>query len=105
MGEHRDEPGVSRRAFIFGGAAFVAALADLPRALTDRGWFTPAHADDLDLTRDTLNGLVAFVVPGPDAYSRAQGEWTREPGGIAPARHLCSSRSPTTSCRPFRSPR
>ena len=33
-----------------------------------------------DLVVDTFNGLVAFVVPGPDAYSVAQGESTTEPG-------------------------
>jgi hypothetical protein len=36
-----------------------------------------------ELVRETLDGLVAFVVPGPDAYSVAQGESTAEPGGIA----------------------
>jgi hypothetical protein len=29
-----------------------------------------------------MNGLVAFVVPGRDRYSRAQGTKTRTPGGI-----------------------
>lgn len=32
--------------------------------------------------RDTLNGLLAFVVPGPDTYSVAQGVSTPEPGGV-----------------------
>jgi hypothetical protein len=35
------------------------------------------------LVHDTLNGLSAFVVPGPDAYSVAQGVSTAEPGAIA----------------------
>lgn len=35
-----------------------------------------------ELSRDTLNGLTAFVVPGPDAYSRAQGTPRTEPGGL-----------------------
>lgn len=35
------------------------------------------------LARDTLNGFVAFSVPGPDAYSTAQGTPRGEPGGIA----------------------
>jgi len=35
------------------------------------------------LSTDTLNGLVAFVVPGPDAYSVAQGVSDSAPGGIA----------------------
>lgn len=35
-----------------------------------------------DSIRDTLNALVAFVVPGPDPYSLAQGVSTPEPGGL-----------------------
>lgn len=35
------------------------------------------------LAKDTMNGLVAFVVPGPDPYSIAQGVSDNEPGGIA----------------------
>lgn len=35
-----------------------------------------------DLSRDTFDGLSAFVVPGPDRYSRAQGTPRDEPGGI-----------------------
>jgi hypothetical protein len=34
------------------------------------------------LARDTLNGFIAFSVPGRDAYSRAQGTPRPEPGGI-----------------------
>ena len=34
------------------------------------------------LSTDTINGLVAFVVPGPDAYSVAQGVSDTAPGGI-----------------------
>lgn len=32
--------------------------------------------------RDALSGLIAFVVPGADAYSLAQGVSTSEPGGL-----------------------
>jgi hypothetical protein len=35
-----------------------------------------------DLTRDTFNGWTVFVVPGPDAYSVAQGVADRQPGAI-----------------------
>jgi hypothetical protein len=35
-----------------------------------------------DLSRDTLNGFVAFSLPGQDRYSRAQGTPRSEPGGI-----------------------
>src|SRR5262245_50234852 len=34
------------------------------------------------LSRDTLNGFVAFTVPGRDDYSSAQGTPRAEPGGI-----------------------
>lgn len=34
------------------------------------------------LARDTLNGFVAFSLPGQDAYSTAQGTPRSEPGGI-----------------------
>lgn len=36
----------------------------------------------LDMVRDTLSGLIAFVVPGPDPYSIAQGMSTTEAGGL-----------------------
>lgn len=35
-----------------------------------------------ELSRDTLNGLVVFVAPGPDDYSRAQGTPRTEPGAL-----------------------
>jgi hypothetical protein len=35
------------------------------------------------LAADTISGLIAFVVPGPDAYSVAQGLSDSVPGGIA----------------------
>ncbi|WP_026875666.1 hypothetical protein [Jiangella gansuensis] len=35
-----------------------------------------------ELSRDTLNGLVVMVCPGPDAYSAAQGTPRDEPGAI-----------------------
>jgi len=35
-----------------------------------------------DLLHDTFNGLLAFIVPGPDNYSVAQGVSTVEPGGV-----------------------
>jgi hypothetical protein len=36
-----------------------------------------------ELSRDTLSGLAAFVVPGPDPYSVAQGVSTAEDGALA----------------------
>lgn len=35
------------------------------------------------LARDTLSGHAAFILPGPDAYSLAQGASDPEPGGVA----------------------
>ena len=35
-----------------------------------------------DLVWDTLNGLTAFIIPGPDVYSIAQGISAPEPGGV-----------------------
>src|SRR5439155_6401154 len=44
---------------------------------------TTQPAATIDLVHDTLNGLSAFVEPGPDAYSAAQGVSTTETGAIA----------------------
>lgn len=35
-----------------------------------------------ELARDTINGFVVFVVPGPDQYSVAQGVSTSSPGAL-----------------------
>jgi hypothetical protein len=74
---------LSRRQFLGRGGALAAALVALPQALAERGWLDEAAAAEFDLTRDTLNGLVAFVTPGDDEYSVAQGDFTKGPGGIA----------------------
>jgi hypothetical protein len=42
-----------------------------------------ASASTDAVVRDALGGLVAYVVPGNDRYSLAQGVSTREPGGVA----------------------
>lgn len=65
-----------------GAVGFGAALVRLPAALRGRGWLDEAAAQDPDLTRDTINGLVAFVVPGSDEYSVAQGQSSTTPGAI-----------------------
>jgi hypothetical protein len=70
---------ISRRAFLAGAAVLAA---ELPGLLDSRGWLEAAYAQSSDVTRDTLNGLVAFVVPGRDEYSVAQGEKSDKPGGI-----------------------
>lgn len=78
------EHALSRRAFLAatGSVGLSAALAGLPDALARHGWLDEAIAVEPDLTRDTLNGLAAFVVPGNDEYSVAQGVSTPEPGAI-----------------------
>jgi hypothetical protein len=77
---------MSRRQFLarsgaVGGLGVAATI--LPGLLKARGWYQPAYAQNLDLVRDSLNGLVAFILPGDDPYSRAQGETADGPGGVA----------------------
>ncbi len=64
-------PPLSRREFLAkaGWVSFGAALLQLPGILRGRGWLDEAAAQSTDLTLDTMNGLIAFVVPGPDTYS------------------------------------
>jgi hypothetical protein len=76
---------VSRRRFLQHGGmlALATALAELPALLDARGLLETAAAQSPDLTHDTLSGLVAFALPGDDAYSVAQGESFAGPGGVA----------------------
>ncbi|MEA2443606.1 MAG: hypothetical protein QOJ12_898 [Thermoleophilales bacterium] len=75
---------VSRRTFLHraGALGLAAALAELPIVLGRRGLLEQALAQSTDLTTDTLNGLAAFVLPGDDPYSVAQGESHPGPGAI-----------------------
>jgi hypothetical protein len=78
--------GLSRRELlqrggVLGAAAFLGG--QLSTFVARHGWTEQALAQSPDLIRDTINGLVAFVVPGPDEYSRAQGQTSPTPGGIA----------------------
>ena len=67
-----------------GGALGVAAfVAQLPGVLSAKGWLEDAYAQSGDVVVETLSGLVAFILPGDDPYSEAQGTKTDEPGGIA----------------------
>ena len=77
--------GVSRRTFLQRAGLFGAALAtvDLVALLDAKGLLATAQAQSPDLTVDTLSGLVAFIVPGNDEYSVAQGEKAGGPGGIS----------------------
>lgn len=76
--------GLSRRTFVSRSAMLAAAalLGQVPGFVARQGLVEEALAQTPDMTHDTLNGFVAFVVPGPDAYSVAQGQSTPEPGGI-----------------------
>jgi hypothetical protein len=78
MGHDR---GLTRRLLLSrSAAAVVVALlspVDWPEVL-----LRDASAAGDDLVRDTVNGLVAFIVPGDDIYSRAQGVVVAGPGGV-----------------------
>lgn len=71
-----------RRLFARAGAIglTVAAMSTLPDTLRS----VRAYAESLPPVRDTINGVLAFVVPGNDEYSRAQGMATDRPGGVTP---------------------
>jgi hypothetical protein len=77
--------GITRRRLLQRGAmaGLAAALAPLPEILGSRGFVGEADAQSLDLRVDTFNGLVAFLVPGDDEYSKQQGQSTGRPGGVA----------------------
>ena len=62
--------------------AGAAVLEHLPHALRVQGWLEEAQAAGPDVVRETMNALVAFIVPGRDAYSRLQGTKSKTPGGI-----------------------
>jgi hypothetical protein len=86
---------LSRRAFLARIGVLGASSVLLPSCAP--GGATGAVASELglgplvellrpvlgQLARDTLNGFTAFIVPGQDAYSKAQGTPRGEPGGIA----------------------
>jgi hypothetical protein len=57
-------------------------VVGLPDALRIRGWLEDALAARSSVVEETLNGLVAFVVPGRDRYSIAQGTKSAKAGGI-----------------------
>jgi hypothetical protein len=75
---------ISRRTFLGNAILMAAASAIVPaRSVLGReGWLEVAEAAAPDLVHDTFNGLLAFVVPGPDEYSVTQGVSTAEPGGV-----------------------
>lgn len=76
---------LTRRSFMerAGLVGLAAGLAQLPSLLDAKGLLPAAFAQGEDVVQDTLSGLIAFVLPGDDDYSRAQGDSTKEPGGLA----------------------
>jgi hypothetical protein len=82
-------PGVTRRRFLARLGVLGAGLAvhgtGVLEALPARAASASRLASDALalLERDTFRGLVAWVVPGPDPYSRAQRHHSPTPGGVA----------------------
>ena len=84
-----EDIGLNRRQFLLrtgtlGAAAGVVLYPSIARAA---GLLDPVIKDVAApalrlLARDTIAGLVAFEVPGPDPYSQAQGVTDTKPGGI-----------------------
>ena len=72
---------LTRRGFLE-RTGFIAAAGVLVQ-LSEAPWVRAAMSAVPDLTHQTMSGLVAFIVPGPDGYSKKQGQWTKAPGGIA----------------------
>ena len=71
----------SRRSFLLSGLLATSAtmLRGSPLFLALEA---SAQETTPDLLHDTLDGFLAFIVPGSDAYSVNQGEMTPEPGAL-----------------------
>lgn len=63
-------------------ASAAALLMQAPEFLPGDAWMETLMAQTSDLLHDTFNGLLAFVVPGTDAYSIHQGVSAHDPGGV-----------------------
>jgi hypothetical protein len=72
------------RAGVVGAAVVLFDAVDVASVSAPAGAAVPAPVTSLldQLAADTINGLIAFVVPGPDPYSVAQGVADPVPGGI-----------------------
>ncbi|MBB3662974.1 hypothetical protein FB384_001878 [Prauserella sediminis] len=83
----RNPPESDRRTFL-ARLGLLGAVAGI--SVTVPGIARSASGPSLDVigtalgevARDTLNALAVFVVPGPDAYSKAQGTPHPEPGAL-----------------------
>ena len=76
------QPDALRRGFVQSSGLAAAAVSLLQGGAVVAALTQNARAAGPDLVHDTLNGLLAFIVPGPDTYSLAQGVSTVEPGGV-----------------------
>ncbi len=76
----RSDPG--RRGFLRSSCLVAAASSLLQGGPFITALTTNAQAAGPDLVHQALSGLLAFIVPGPDSYSVAQGVGTVEPGGV-----------------------
>jgi hypothetical protein len=65
-----------------GAGGLLGAASSSAQVLPLPGLVDALRSVLAELARDTLNGLTTFVVPGPDAYSRAQGTPRTEPGAL-----------------------
>src|SRR5690606_1776017 len=70
----------NRRRFLAGTAATMAALIGTAGVFAREADASPLS--ETPPVRDTINGVLAFVVPGNDPYSHQQGVWTDRPGGV-----------------------
>jgi hypothetical protein len=85
MASDRKPAPITRRNFLSHAllASASSALIQASGFLGAKGWLSEARAAGADATVDTFNGLLAFVVPGSDPYSTAQGVSTPEIGGVS----------------------
>lgn len=74
-----DDPVWTRRRFLAGMAGTAAALMGITALFSAEAIARPAAA--APPVRDTICGILAFVVPGNDPYSRHQGVSTDRVGG------------------------
>lgn len=73
----------NRRRFLTRTVATGLALSGVAATFTAEAAAAPA-APQAPATRDTINAILAFVVPGNDPYSHRQGVATDRPGGVTP---------------------
>ncbi|MBD0322507.1 MAG: twin-arginine translocation signal domain-containing protein [Aldersonia sp.] len=82
MGDNEDAS-LTRRRFLAGVAGTGIAMLGVGSLFAPEATAQSADAA-LPPVNDTLNGILSFVVPGNDAYSRHQGVATDRPGGVNP---------------------